>query len=55
MDRSQQVAKELEKVSKNFVANAPKQENKLTSWALLEDMFSNNMCMLDLSERDVID
>jgi len=55
MDRSQQVAKELEEVSKNFVANTPKRENGLTSWALLEDMFPNNICMLDLAEGDVID
>jgi len=55
VNRSKQLAKELEKVSKNFVANALKQENGLRSWALLEDMFPNNMCMLDLPKRDVID
>jgi hypothetical protein len=55
VDRSQQVAKELEKVSRNFVANAPKRENGLTSWALLEDMFPNNMCMVELPQKEVID
>jgi len=55
VDRSQQVAKELEKVFQNFVANAPKRENEFTSLTLLEDMFPNNISMLDLPEGDVID
>ena len=46
VDRSQQVAKELDKISKNFVANAPKRENGLTSWALIEDLFPENMPMV---------
>ena len=55
VDRSQQVAKELEKVSKNFVANAPKRENGLTSWALLDDMFPSDMPMLENTEKSLID
>jgi hypothetical protein len=55
VDRSQQVAAELDKVSKNFVANKPKRENGLTSWALMDDMFPTNMPMLEVGGNEVID
>jgi len=55
VDRSQQVAKELDKVLKNFVANASKRDNRLTSWALMEDMFLENLPMVDMENKTVID
>jgi len=51
IDRSQQVAVELDKILKNFRANAPKRENGLSSWALMEDMFPENLPIVDMENK----
>ena len=51
MDRANQVARELEKVSQNFIAHVPKRENGLTSWARIEVMFPDNIPVLSAAEN----